>query len=74
VQEPEETESSSTQAGTKRRHADIQNDDKGDNVLVNFSRAALDKLLQLHPGIFNIEWKDEVDPASWERRAVGRWH
>lgn len=67
VVEPEDG-GSSTQPNTKRARAIPRNSEARDDVLVQMSSADLEKLLQLHPDIFDKKWNQRSTPAppGWQ--------
>ena len=68
--EPEQGESSTQGKAKKAKHG--EEDVKAcDNVLVQMSSADLGKLLELHPDIFDTNWKDRNTPAPPGWQATG---
>lgn len=70
VVEPEDGDSS-TQPTTKRTKAIPRNSEARDDVLVQMSSADLEKLLQLHPDIFDKKWNQRSTPAPPGWQAIG---
>jgi hypothetical protein len=68
--EPEDGDSS-TQPNTKRARAIPRNGETRDDVLVQMSSADLEKLLQLHPDIFDKKWNQRSTPAPPGWQAIG---
>jgi hypothetical protein len=62
---------SSTQAKVSHSNRNAKNARARDGILIEISSAALDKLLELHPEIFDLELNRRTTPAPPRRQAMG---
>jgi hypothetical protein len=62
---------SSTQAKVSHSNRNAKNARARDNILIEISGAALDKLLELHPEIFKLDLNKRTTPAPPRRQTMG---
>ena len=62
---------SSTQAKVNHSNRNANNAKARDDILIEISGAALDKLLELHPEIFELDLNRRTTPAAPRRQAMG---
>jgi hypothetical protein len=62
---------SCTQSKVRRLNRNARNAGAHDDVIVKASRAAFNKLFELHPGVFNLELNERIAPAPRRRQAMG---